>query len=191
VTQMRARRLGITTSAAQTSPGRGLATSRVGHRLLREARDEAAPADAALEPAQFTVSMMPSWFRSRVGTAKIRHFGLRQGGRQGGRCAREVTAVVGSGPSAPTRGRTSAEVSGVRSPWRPDAVRPGGHQTPPSWGAVAGREQMRSELANKATQLTCEFGVMGFCTSALEVLRPQASRPSSTGCRPRTQNWQI
>lgn len=33
----------------------------------------------------------------------------------GDRCAQEVTAVIGSGSSAPTRGRTSAEVSGVHS----------------------------------------------------------------------------
>ncbi len=36
-------------------------------------------------------------------------------------------------------------------PWRPDAVRTGEHQPRRLEGAVAGREQLRSELANKTS----------------------------------------
>ncbi len=84
-------------------------------------------------------------------TANVGHFRPHQGGREVRQCSQEVTAVVGSGPLAATRGRPLAEVSGVRP--RGGWVRSELTNINPAESRVRspGHEQLRSELANKTT----------------------------------------
>jgi hypothetical protein len=98
------------------------------------------------------------WLRSREVTANVRRFEPHPRGPSQDRCSREMTAVASSASFAPTRGWSKAQVSGLRL--RSGQVRSELTNIKLSeiGAAVACHEQLRSELANKATNASRQLG---------------------------------